>query len=98
VTTALDALEHQSDALPDTDAHRAERTAQSTSFQFDQRGRGQPCAAHPQRMPERDGATIGVHVLGVVRQPQVTQDSKGLRRERFVQLDASASPAPDRSP
>ena len=38
-------------------------------------------------MPERDGTAIGVHMIRVVRQPQVTQDRESLRRKRFVQLD-----------
>ncbi len=82
------------------------------SLQLDQRGHRQPRAAHAERMAERDGAAVRVHVLGVVRQAQLAHDGEGLRRKGLVELDhvdlrdlqpeplpaASASPAPGRSP
>jgi hypothetical protein len=49
--------------------------------------RGQAGAAHAQRVPQGDRAAVGVHVVGVVGQAEVTQEGQGLRGEGLVQLD-----------
>ena len=57
-------------------------------------------------MAERDGAAVGIDVLGIVRKAELTQDRQGLRGERLVQLDdiqlldiqPARAPAPCGSP
>ena len=59
-------LQEQGDALADTDAHRHHRVPRIAAPQLARCGEGQAHAAHAQRMPERDGATVGVDMFGVV--------------------------------
>ena len=62
----LGALKRQSDALADTDAHRAKGPFESRFLELVDGRRGQACARHAERVPQRNRAAIWVHVLGVV--------------------------------
>jgi len=42
---------------------------------------------HAERMAERNRAAVRVHMLGIVRQPELAHDGEPLRGEGFVQLD-----------
>ena len=77
-THALYLLDDHRQPLSDTDAHSAEGIAPVAVMQLARRGQYKACTGHAERMPERDGATVGVHVLGIVRQTELTQDSERL--------------------
>ena len=80
--------------------------------QFQRRGAGDARAGHAERMAERDGAAIGVHVRGVVGDAEFAQHGDALGGEGLVELDdvevraasgragrrAFASPGPGRCP
>src|SRR3954471_18193373 len=61
------ALEHGRHALPHADAHGSERIALARALQLPRGGEQQACAAHPERMPERDRAAVRVDAKVVVR-------------------------------
>ena len=60
-------FEQHGDALADPDAHRAQGVARLAAVHLVGRRCDQSRAAHAQRMTERDGAAVGVDVLGVIR-------------------------------
>ena len=55
--------------------------------QLARRREGKPRTAHAQRMTECNGSAVGIHVLGIVRQTEVTQHRQRLRGECLVELD-----------
>ena len=86
------ALNDQGDTLTNADAHGAEGIARSlacsvATFQFVQGGGYQPGSAHAQGVAQGNGATVRVHVLGIIRQAEVPGNGQGLGGKRLVQLD-----------
>ena len=73
--------------MADADTHGCDRVTGTAVGELESSGQSQPGTTHPQRMTQGDRAAVGVDVLGVVRQAQLTQDGKRLRGERLVQLD-----------
>src|SRR5690242_609619 len=61
-----DALEHERDALPDADAHRAQRVAAARALQVVERGGRKARARRAERMAEGDRAAIRVDVGSIV--------------------------------
>ena len=51
------------------------------------RGQGKARPRHPERVPERDRAAMGIDVLGVVGDAELPQAGEPLRSERLVDLD-----------
>ena len=47
----------------------------------------QPGTAHAERMAERDGAAVRVHMLRILRQAEVAQDGDALGGESLVEFD-----------
>src|SRR6185437_14941999 len=86
-TLASDALDDERNALPDADAHRAQRVAAPRALELVHRRRDEPRAARAERMAERDRATVGIHARIVVGEAMVARDGQRLCRERLVQLD-----------
>src|SRR5664280_582244 len=66
-------FQEQCNALTDPDAHSAQGTASPAGLQLNCRGQGESGAAHAERVPERDGAAVGVDMLGVIGQPELPQ-------------------------
>ena len=48
---------------------------------------GQPRARHAERMPERNGAAVGIYLLGIVAKAELPQHGQRLRGKRLVELD-----------
>ena len=86
-TLGSDPFQQDGDALADADAHRADGVATASRLELVRRRRREARAAHPERVAERDGAPVRVHVLGVVGQPEIAESGQGLGGERLVQLD-----------
>ena len=51
------------------------------------RGQREPRARHAQRMAERDGAAMGIDLLGIVGEAELAQAGERLRGEGLVELD-----------
>ena len=64
-----------------------ERVAAAAALQLLGRGQRQAGAGHAERMAERDGAAVGVHVRRVVGEAELAQHREALRGEGFVQFD-----------
>src|SRR5437867_946305 len=73
--------------LPHSDTEGAERVAALAALQLVHRRQRQPRAAHAERVTQRNRAAVRVHLLGVVRQSELTQAGQHLRGEGFVDLD-----------
>src|SRR5258707_13887555 len=71
-------LDRHRDALPDADAHRRQRPAAPTLLHAVHRGHGEPGAAHPQGMTERDGTTMRVDEIGILLDAELAQASDTL--------------------
>src|SRR5918911_4501129 len=74
-----DPLDDHCDALPDADAHRAERVTTACTMQLIDGRRHETGPAHAERMPHRNRAPIRVHVRRVIRQAKVAEDGERLR-------------------
>src|SRR4029077_1291414 len=80
-------LERQRDALPHADTERDQCAFASGLFQLMHRGQREAGAAHAERMSERDGAAIGVHMRRVIGNTQQAQHRERLRGKSLVELD-----------
>src|SRR5262249_41999461 len=67
------AFERQRDALPDADAQGGEAEPAVALLQAVQCGERQSRTRHSERMAERDGAAMRVHVLGIVGKAELAQ-------------------------
>src|SRR6516165_8077270 len=83
----LNALERERNALPYADAHGGKREPAAARVQAVDRGQRKARPRHPERVPECDRAAVGIDVLGVVGDAELTQTGEPLRRERLVDLD-----------
>src|SRR5438445_6435259 len=82
------ALQHGSDPLADTDAHRRERVAALAAGELERRGPGEARAARAERMPERDRAAERVQPRLVLPiDPELDATGDDLARECLVDLD-----------
>src|SRR5204863_3163328 len=65
-----DPLHHRRDALPDADAHRAQRIAAAGAVKLLDGGEDKAGAGHAERVTERDRSAIGVHARILVGQAE----------------------------
>ena len=80
-------LHRQGNALPHSDAH-SRKCAFTTDFVQSMRGcEGEPCAAHAQRMSERDCSAVPIDVFRVLSDAKQPQTCDSLAGKRFVQLN-----------
>src|SRR6516164_984075 len=84
---SLDSLNYGGNALPDADAHGAKRSFQPPPFQLYCCRHNQARTAHTEWMTQRDGASIGIYMLSIVRETETSEDSDSLGSERFIQFD-----------
>src|SRR6476469_2399313 len=70
----LHALHDHRDALPDADAHRAQRIALLGLLELVAGSRDQACAAHAEWMAERDRAAVRVDARVVVLEAELAHD------------------------
>src|SRR6266702_6034477 len=84
---SLHTLDDHRDALANSDTHRAQRVAATSRGKLIHCRGHEPRACHAEWVANRDGATIWIDVLGIVRKSQLAQHSEALRCERFVELD-----------
>jgi hypothetical protein len=87
MTAPTDAFDDDGDALADADTHGAKRITPAGSDQLIGCGRNQTRPRHPQRMAERNGATVRVYACVVIRQAQIAQDCQRLRGKGLVQFN-----------
>ena len=80
----LESLNDTSDALAHADAHGGQSVARVTAVHLCDRGSGDECAAHAERVPECDRAAVRIYMFGIVRQSQIAQYRKRLRGEGLV--------------
>ena len=71
--------------LPHADTQRCKPQVAVATAQLVQERDDEPRAAHPERMAERDRATVHVHAFLV--EPELAADRERLRGEGLVQLD-----------
>jgi hypothetical protein len=81
----LDPLDDGGDPLPDADAHRGEPEPTTGPAELVHEHRDEPAAAHPERMAERDRATVHVDLRRV--ETQLVDADERLRGEGLVELD-----------
>ena len=74
-------LEGERNALADADAHGSKRELALVLFKAVDRGERESCSRHSQGMAERDGAAMGIHLLGIVGKSELAQTGKRLRSE-----------------
>ena len=79
----LNPLQHHGDTLSNSNTHAAKRISSGGALQLKRRRGYQARATGSQRMADRDRATAGVHVGGVVRNIQIAKHGERLRRESF---------------
>ena len=75
------------DALADADAKGGKSELAAVFLQSMRDGEREPRPRHAERMAERDGAAMRVHMRGVVGQAELAQASERLRGKRLVQFD-----------
>src|SRR4029453_17057874 len=80
------ALQQDRDALADADAHGADGVASASVLELVGRRRGEPGPAHPERMPEGDGAAIRVPGFRPAGEPGVPENGRGLSPKGLVDL------------
>src|SRR3954453_13750327 len=83
----LHPFEREGDSLADADAHGRQRELTAVPLQLLGGGEREAGTRHAERMAERDRAAVGVHLLGIVREAELTEDGKTLSGECLVQLD-----------
>src|SRR5882672_10483387 len=66
-------LDRHCDTLADADAHRRQRALAAALLHAVDRGHGEPRAAHPKGMTERDGAAMRVDEIGIVLDAELAQ-------------------------
>src|SRR2546429_8139594 len=71
--------------LADANTHRREPVAPATAAQLVQQRHDEACARHPERVTERDCATVDIHLFGI--QAQLADHHETLRGKGLVQLD-----------
>src|SRR5688500_3905352 len=80
-------LDHGRDRLAEADAHGDDAVALAAALQLAQQRRGHTRAGRSQRVPERDAAAVGVHVVPPLLEPRVARGLQDDGRERLVDLD-----------
>ena len=83
----LDALDRERNALPNTYAHRGQRSFCSRFLQLVHGGQHQTRAAHSEWMAERNSPAVRVDVRRVIRNSELPQAGKRLTSERLIQFD-----------
>src|SRR5437016_2402579 len=83
----LNALYCQRDALPDANAHGAQRALAAGASELIGRGGRQSRAAGAQWMAQCNGPPVGIDVRRVVREVQRAQHRKSLGSKSFVEFD-----------
>ena len=78
---------HRSDALTDTDTHGDQGIVPVDAVQLTSSRQRQTRPGSTQRVTDGNGATVRVHVLGIIRQAEVPGNCQGLGGKRLVQLD-----------
>ena len=77
----------QGDPLSDADAHRRKRVTPTSRGELSGCGQHDARTRGTERVAERDGATVGIHLGGIIRKPELTRDCQRLRSERLVEFD-----------
>src|SRR4051812_24849296 len=85
--TALYPGDERRHALPHADAHRAERVLLRRRLELVGRGEQQPGAGHAERVPEGDGAAVGIEPGIPVVEAELPHAGEHLGRESLVELD-----------
>src|SRR3954452_6786250 len=80
-----DPLDEHREALPDPDAQRREAAVRVLSLHPAEQRDGEPCAAASERMPQGDGAAVGVDSVDVEAEP--ADAGEDLWGEGLVDLD-----------
>mmetsp|Transcript_1560 Transcript_1560/g.6937 ORF Transcript_1560/g.6937 Transcript_1560/m.6937 type:complete len:260 (+) Transcript_1560:2560-3339(+) len=78
-------LEHPRGAHATPDAHAHHSVLRRSSLHLVQQRGDASRASRAQRVPQRDGSAVDVHLLGV--EPELRGAVRGLRRERLVELE-----------
>src|SRR5882757_5439842 len=81
------ALDDQRNALPYSDAHRAEGIATPCRRELVHRCGDDSRPGHSEWMTNRNRTAVWIYVLGVVGKAKLAHDCQALRSEGFIELD-----------
>jgi hypothetical protein len=67
IADALNTFDGEGNTLANADTHRGERAAATCFLQLVHSGEDEAGAAHAERVAQRNGSAVGIHMRGVVR-------------------------------
>src|SRR6185437_6319310 len=82
-----DPLHGEGNTLADPDAHRTQRPPAAGALQLIHGSGGEPRTAHAERMAERDGPPLRIHMSRIIGDSQLPQHREPLGGESLVELD-----------